>query len=388
MARALEIERPDTRRIALKRASGTPDPTDSTLFLRESGARAWRAFAACPFRATSSFVGAIVHARPGNKEGGFAGAVFAWRDGLALADWARRTTGVTRFHAQFASWEATAALVAAALARVPFSFELHNPYTLVRGRSTLRWKLRAADVVTAVSDDVRRRAIELAPQIASRIVIVRCGLDRASIPSRRAGGPDIVAVGSLVPRKGHDVLVRSIARVAARRPGTSAAIVGEGPERARLETLIAETGAPVKLLGSLPEPEALELAASARVAVLACRTAPDGDEDGIPVALLEAMAAGTPVISTPVGGIAELFEGGEAGLLVPAEDSVGLASAIERCLDDAMLRARLIERGRRAIDARHDLSRCARDLAAALDRPTGGASAGDRLGGQSAGASR
>ena len=374
MARALADARPPVARVALKRADGPSDADDATRFPVEEGARALRAFVRRPFAALWLLASAVARAVGGNKEGGRAGAVLAWRDGLRLADWARRTPGVVRFHAQFASWEATAALVAARLGRTRFSFELHNPYTLVKGRALLGWKLRAADVVTAISDDVRRRAVALAPGVAARIALVRCGLDFRDVPPRRDGGPDVVAVGSLVPRKGHDVLVRGLARIAAARPGFSAVIVGEGPERTRLEALAAQTGAPVRLVGALPETEAWALAASARVAALACVTADDGDEDGIPVALLEAMAAGTPVVSTPVGGIAELLEDGEAGLLVPPRDPVALAAAIERLLDDEALRARLVARGRRAVAARHDVRACARDLATAFDRAAGPAS--------------
>ena len=366
MARALLSSGAAVTRVAWKRGLGRVEASDPPRFPRDEGASAVRTFFRRPFCAVRLLASLVMRAGRGNKEGGRAGAVLAWRDGLALADWGRRLRGSVRFHAQFASWEATAALVAARINRQPFSFELHNPFTFVRGRSLLRMKLRAADVITAISDDARRRAIELAPEIASRIRVVRCGLDLDEVPARANDGPDIVAVGSLVPRKGHDVLVAAIARAAASRPGLTAAIVGEGPELIRLTAAIAESGAPVRLLGSLPERDAWALAASAKIVVLACLTANDGDEDGIPVALMEAMAVGTPVISTPVGGIGELLEGGDAGLLVPPGDAVGLAIAIERLLDDASLRERLSKRGRLAVAARHDLTRCARDLAAAL----------------------
>lgn len=371
MAAALARVRPDTRRVALRRVAGATDRDDATTFPRENGARAWRTFVRRPLRSTALLCRTLAHARPRNKEGGIAGAVLAWRDGLMLADALRDARGLTRLHAQFASWEATSALVAAALLGCAFSFELHNPYTLVRGRATLAWKLRAADVVTAISKDVRDRAAALAPQAAARIRIVRCGVDRATLPPRGADADDVLAVGSLVPRKGHDVLVRACARLAARRPGLRASIVGEGPERAALTREIERTHAPVRLAGALAEADALARTVAARVAVLACRKAPDGDEDGVPVALLEAMAAGTPVVSTRVGAIPELLEEGEAGLLVAQGDDAALAAAIERLLDDEALRARVVARAHRVIDERHDLARCALALAQLLDPPAG-----------------
>jgi len=359
---------PSTR-LALRRARGgaAPDVGDATRYLADEGGSALAAFLRRPLRALALLVGAVTRARAGDKEGGRLGAAAAWRDGLALASWVRRRGDITRLHAQFAAWDATAARVAGALTGVPFSFEVHNPYTLVVGRGALAAKVRAADVVTAISAATRRRVVDLVPDAAGRVRVVRCGVDVAHPPAAGPGTPrfDVVAVGSLVPRKGHDVFVRALARVAASRP-VRAAIVGEGPERARLEALVAATGAPVTLLGARSEAEAGALAAAARVAALACVVAPDGDEDGVPVALMEAMAAGVPVVSTAVGGVPELLDEGRAGLLVAAGDAAGLASAVGRLLDDPALADRVGAAGRAAVVARHDLATCARDLVRAL----------------------
>lgn len=354
-------------RVALRHARGAaPAPGDPTRFLADDGARAAAAFRRRPARALALLLGAVARARAGDKEGGRLGAAAAWRDGLALADWARARGDVTRLHAQFASWEATAARVAAALLGVPFSFEVHNPYTLVVGRGALRAKIRAADVVTAISEAARRRVLALEPGAAGKVAVVRCGVPPAVPPPPGTPRFDVVAVGSLVPRKGHDVLVAAAARLAARRPGVTVAIVGEGPARPALEAAIAAAGAPVTLLGARPEAEATAIAAAARVATLACVTAADGDEDGVPVSLMEAMAAGVPVVSTAVGGIPELLEDGRAGLVVAPGDAAGLASALDRVLGDADLAARLGAAGRAAVAARHDVDACARDLARAL----------------------
>jgi glycosyltransferase involved in cell wall biosynthesis len=374
MAAALARAGVPVVRVSLRR-SKTPGPPDETVLLPDERAGAWGGFLLRPLAALGVLARLLAHAGRGNKEGGRPGALLAWVDGLRLAAWARRRGGVGRFHAQFASWEASSAWTAARVLRVPFSFEVHAPYTFVRGRGLLRAKARAADVITAISLDAKRRVAALAPECEARTAIVRCGVDAEAVRgAARAGGGeryDVVAVGSLIPCKGHDVLVDAVSRVAARRPGLRAAIVGEGPERTALAARIRATGAPVALLGTRSETEALRLTATATVAALACVVARDGNEDGIPVALIEAMAAGVPVVSTRVGGVAELLEDGGAGLLAPPGDAAAFADALDRLLGDAALRARLAAAGRAAVAARHDLDANARALAAALHAEAG-----------------
>ena len=368
-AAALAAAGEPVARLALRRTAGAAPSPDGTAVLSEARTSAARAFFAHPLRASAMLAGLVARARRGDKEGGRLGAAGAFVDGLRLADWARRRGGVARFHAQFASWEASAAWVAARLTGAAFSFEAHNPYTLVVGRGALAAKARGADAIAVISEDARDRLVALEPASAAKTHVVRCGVDPAALRLAAGSVPvparfDVVAVGSLVPRKGHDVLVEAAARLGTAVPAVRVAIVGEGPERARLEAAIRATGAPVTLLGARSEAETLALVAAARVAVLACRVAPDGDEDGVPVALLEAMALSVPVVSTPVGGIADLFDGGRAGGLVPENDPAALAAAISRLLGDDRLRVTLAERGRARVAERHDLAACAAALAA------------------------
>jgi glycosyltransferase involved in cell wall biosynthesis len=245
------------------------------------------------------------------------------------------------------------------------------------GRSALAAEVRAADVVTAIAETTRRRVLDLVPEAAARVRVVRCGVDVAHPPTPTASTPrfDVVAVGSLVPRKGHDGFVRAVARLAATRPGVRAAIVGEGPERPRLAAAIAATGAPVTLLGALPEAAAGAVAAAARVAALACRR--PRWRRGRRAGVAHGGDGGGGAGGLDAGrGIAELLDDGRAGLLVAPDDAAGLASAVGRLLDDPALAARLAAAGRAAVRARHDLSSCARDLVAALGVAAAAAPAG------------
>jgi glycosyltransferase involved in cell wall biosynthesis len=194
------------------------------------------------------------------------------------------------------------------------------------------------------------------------------GEDWLDEPAPSAGAREpyrIVAVGSLVPKKGHDVLVDAVART---REPWRLDVIGDGPERGALEQRIAALGLSgrVRLLGALPEDEVRARLRRASVAALACAIAPDGDRDGIPVALVEAMACGTPVVTTRVSGIPELVEG--AGVLVEPGDVMGLARALDR-LSDATVRERMGARGRARVEAEFRAGRAAALIRALVVTP-------------------
>jgi glycosyltransferase involved in cell wall biosynthesis len=147
--------------------------------------------------------------------------------------------------------------------------------------------------------------------------------------AREFAGPTVVALGRLTRQKGFDVLLRALARL----DDASAVIVGDGPEATALERLRAELGLDgrVRFAGWVDDPAALVRSADALV--LPSRY------EALPLAILEAMHAGLPVVATDVGSIREEVRAGETGLLVPAEDPVALASAIDDVLDPAIGRA-------------------------------------------------
>ncbi|MBU2552539.1 MAG: glycosyltransferase [Proteobacteria bacterium] len=165
------------------------------------------------------------------------------------------------------------------------------------------------------------------------------GGQRGLLPSGRTG-PDVrpplaITVGRLIPVKRHDLFIRAVALCAEDIPNLTAWIVGEGPERKKLERLIQEyeLEGRVSLLGQRNDVPALFTKAD-----LALNTS---EREGLPVSLLEAMAAGLPVVATDVSGNRELVRDGETGLLVPAGDSRALARAMLRLLRDPDLAERL-----------------------------------------------
>jgi colanic acid/amylovoran biosynthesis glycosyltransferase len=140
--------------------------------------------------------------------------------------------------------------------------------------------------------------------------------------------------------------------------------VGEGPLRRALERVAARAGAPVVFRGSLPHEQVLHIYRQAQVFSLPCVIASTGDRDGLPTSVLEAMAAGVPVVTTPLNGLAEAVEHELTGLVVPERDPIALAGALRRLLADSVLAARLAEAGRRRVESRFALERSVATLRA------------------------
>ncbi len=186
-------------------------------------------------------------------------------------------------------------------------------------------------------------------------------LDRVPPPTLR-----ILGVGRLVPKKGFDTWVEACALLRDAGVPFHAVIAGEsGESEAQVRALVAARGLAdvVQITGPLTAAQLFAHYRTASVMSLACRVTDDGDRDGIPNVLVEAMACGTPVVSTAVSGIPELVQDGVTGLLVPPEDPAALATAWRRVADDPALAARLSAAGRDTVLERFDGDRLAGRLA-------------------------
>jgi glycosyltransferase involved in cell wall biosynthesis len=203
------------------------------------------------------------------------------------------------------------------------------------------------------------------------VEVVYQGIDVDSWGERRPGPPDrparLLSVAALREKKGHHVLLRAMTAV----PGAELTIVGEGPERPRLESLIDRLGLRdrVALVGAEPPARVRERMAEADLFALACVRARNGDLDGVPISLMEAMAAGVPVVSTAISGVPELIEDGEEGLLAPPGDAEALAARIRGLLDDPEHALRLARSAREKVRRQHDARRSVGRLAGLLADP-------------------
>jgi glycosyltransferase involved in cell wall biosynthesis len=285
--------------------------------------------------------------------------------GIYLARMLRDRRGV-HIHAHFADGAATVALVASRFLDCAYSVSAHARELYV-SPVLLRERIgHAAFTVTCTECNRRYLADLVGPQAAQRIVCLYHGLDPSGFDGRereqrRTERPLLLAVAQLQERKGLEDLVRACRVLADRGLQFSCEIVGEGPLRPRLATLVANLGLAdvVSLTGALRFPDVVERLIRADIFVLPCVVASDGDRDGIPNVILEAMMVGLPVVSTPVSGIPEVVRDGETGLIVPARDPVALADAAARLMTDSELALRLgiagRNRVREAFDVRHNV---------------------------------
>jgi GT2 family glycosyltransferase/glycosyltransferase involved in cell wall biosynthesis len=278
--------------------------------------------------------------------------------GIALAHLLEKE-GVGYIHCYGTSYPATRALVAARLLDIPFSFSTYVDFDYDYAFKCLAEKLEAAEFVVACTEFCKRRLLELGGErLGSRIHVIYHGIGLhgtyGDTPARTAQpdlSPAIFIACRLVEKKGLDYLVEACAILRERGVASRCLIIGEGPERQRLEGLAVQLGLgdQVQFRGALPNAEIWTQVGSQDICVVPSVYCSDGERDGIPVILLEALARGHAVVSTPVSGIPELIASGVHGVLVPERDTEALADAIEGLLKDGELRERLATAGRHRV---------------------------------------
>lgn len=257
--------------------------------------------------------------------------------------------GVGHVHAHFATHAGFAAWSIRRLTGTPYSIVAHGS-DVHRHQQMLATKVAEAEFVATVSgfNQAVIRSV-CRPEDASRVVVVRLGIDLERLvdgggtPNVPASPPRVLCVGSLHEVKGQAYLVRALARLRGNGRDVEVVFVGDGPDRSMLVTLADDLGVSgaVEFVGPLPHGEVLDLYGTAALVVAPSVASSDGRKEGIPTVLLEAMAAGVPVIASDLAGVGELVRDDVTGLLTRPGDVESLAAAIERLLDDAELRCRL-----------------------------------------------
>lgn len=291
-----------------------------------------------------------------------------WRRFLQAGLVARRVRreNARSLHAHFATAAAEVAGHAAALAGVPFTVTAHakDIYTQ-ENAARLPGRVERARAVVTVSDHNRAHLLSVLPRADVRVVRNGVALRDPVGPSE--GGP-VLCVARLVEKKGLDLLVDAIALLAPARPGLRLELIGGGP---LMEELRARAGAAgvdgvISFRGPLSPADVEQAYRRCAMVALPCRIGDDGDRDGMPTVIVEALAHALPVVTTDVVGIGELVRHRRTGLLVPPEDPAALAAAIAELLDDGALARRLGAAGRRVVAGEYDPARSAAALAGVL----------------------
>jgi colanic acid/amylovoran biosynthesis glycosyltransferase len=273
-------------------------------------------------------------------------ALFYVVEAFLLGLWMSRR-GLRHLHVHFGGAVSTVAMLAAEAWGFDYSMTIHGPEEFYEAEQCyLPRKIERAKFIFCISDFCRSQLMKYShPVHWNKMHVVRLGVDTEEFRpvSREPKVPlQIVCVGRLVAAKGQHILLQAFSRVRSKGQAVHLTYIGDGPDRTSLEREVAEyrLGEHVTFRGALNHDQTREQMAKADIFALASFA------EGIPVALMEAMAMGIPCVSTSVAGIPELIRDNVDGLLVPPSSAESFASAIESLVLDHALRERLGTTGR------------------------------------------
>jgi colanic acid/amylovoran biosynthesis glycosyltransferase len=278
--------------------------------------------------------------------------------GVQAADHLRRTKIPDHIHAHFADGAAVIAMVVSRLLGIPYSLTAHA-FDIYRTPVFLKEKVAGAKFVTTCTAFNKRH---LEKVTGYSVELIYHGLDFEAIGEtddilEKATPQLILSVGRLQEKKGFAYLIKACAILRQRGLDFRCEIVGEGPGEEALSSLIQSLGLldTVTLCGALPNAKVLKKYSRASVFVLPCCVTEDGDRDGIPNVILEAMAFGLPVVSTDVSGVPEVVHDSKTGLLVESRNVVELSRAIARMLENRAEARKLGQNASEFVQSKFDI---------------------------------
>ena len=289
--------------------------------------------------------------------------------------WARalRTQNVAHIHSQWINSCGTVGMYGAWLLGKPFSFTGHAA-DLFRERCALKDKIARAQFIVCIS--TFHRDFYLAEGAdADKLLVVYCGIDgskfspsspeKSTSEAGQQGAIRLISAARLVEKKGFKYLIAACKSLKDKGVPFECVIAGDGPLLAQLERQICRQNLSnfVSLTGRpLLQEDIPDFMRGGDIYCLPCVWASDGDIDGLPQMLMEAMACGVPVISTRLVGIPDLIDDSETGLLAEPNDVDDLAEKIELLMSDKSLRSKLSVQGREKVEGQFDLSNCLEPL--------------------------
>jgi len=252
-----------------------------------------------------------------------------------------RNRDVQHIHAHYAINAATMALMMSTLLDIPFSMTIHN--IIFTDRLLMCPKLEDAKFIACISEYSRNALLSDYPNVknlANKMIVIHCGIHADDFHVERKhnthdGEFVIMTACQLVERKGVRYLIEACHILYQRGKQFRCIIAGSGEDYHLLKTRVSELGIDhlIEFVGVYTQTELLDYFSIANIFALPCIVSEDGDRDGIPIVLMEAMAAGVPVVSTRVSGIPELIIDGQNGHLIDERDSIALADIIQKHMD-------------------------------------------------------
>ncbi|MDJ0648921.1 MAG: glycosyltransferase family 4 protein [Xenococcaceae cyanobacterium MO_188.B19] len=261
-----------------------------------------------------------------------------------------KTKKIQHLHNHAPDSSGTVSMLAAELGDFSFSFTLHGPYIFFAPQAwRLDEKAKRAKFIICISNFARSQGMLFAPvEKWQQMHIIHCGVDPElfELVSHNRVGNRLLYVGRLAATKGLPILLESIAKLRISHPDLILTVVGDGSDRKFLETMTKELDIEqnVKFVGYQSQTMVRQYMQQTDLFVL------PSFAEGIPVVLMEALAAGVPVVTTQIAGISELVENGISGYLVPPGDMNSLTIKIEALLKDAELRQKFGVAGRAKVE--------------------------------------
>ncbi len=284
-----------------------------------------------------------------------------------------RITGIDHLHAHFLTIAAHTAHIVHLLTGVPYSVTAHAKDIY---RHSVDWELAgriatsATAVVTVCDANLDHLGARLG-QSGGRLERIYNGLGPQEPPGCRRDRTDqlVLGVGRLVEKKGFDILLRAIARLAPSMPELTCVLVGDGDQRDALEAMAQQLAITdrVHFAGAQPQPEVALWLRRAHVMAAPCRVGTDGNQDALPTVLLEALGAGLPAVSTPIAGIPEIIEHDSEGLIIAEDDVDALVNALATLIGDDARWSAMSTAGPHKLSTRFDRTATIRQLVSVFE---------------------
>jgi glycosyltransferase involved in cell wall biosynthesis len=298
---------------------------------------------------------------PGAK--GLLYQLFYFAEAVVLADYLSRR-GIIHLHNHIATASCTVAMLASAVSGIPYSYTIHGPGIFFE---PMHWRIdektAQASFVACISDFCRSQVMMFSDQAHwSKLHVVHCGVEPSAYSAAERNGRRVLFVGRLAGVKGIPVLFAALEKILPDFRDVRVTLIGDGPERRQLEAEAKARGlgGVVEFAGYKSQADVAKALQQTDLFVL------PSFAEGVPVVLMEAMAARVPVVSSRVAGIPELVEDGVSGILVAPGDVDALARAMADLLRDPARRVRMGDAGRLKVMAEFNLQQEAGWLAGLL----------------------